>query len=278
MPKRKRTARSTNASGYFGVSLSGKKYSAHIVNNSKKEYLGTYDTAKQAAKAYDAAAMKLGRLLAKLNFPKKVPPGYIPTNNGLRSNNTSGYRGVSKWKEGYQANIMIKCKVTHLGLFNTAKQAAIAYDYAVHKHRLPKSWLNFPAMKHNLNKEPKGKKKRKVSSTGFRGVQERSLGRYQATLQVGGKRKSLGTYDTGKEAARVYDRAVLKHVNAKKKKVKVMKKKVTKKKEKKKKKKEKEKKMEKKEMKKTTKKKTRVQGLMELVGHTHFHDEMFNRQ
>ena len=38
--------------------------------------------------------------------------------------------------------------------------------------------------------------------------------------------------------------------------------------------KKKEKKMEKKE---STKKK-RVQGLMELVGRTHFHDEMFNRQ
>jgi hypothetical protein len=109
-------------------------------------------------------------------------------------------------------------------------------------------------------------------------------GRYQATLQVGGKRKSLGTYDTGKEAARVYNRAVLKHVNAKKKqkkqKKKVQKVKVTKscnvgvqqkKKETEKEKKEKEKKMEKKEL---TKKK-RVQ---ELVGRTHFHDEMFNRQ
>ena len=66
------------------------------------EYLDMYDTAKQAAKAYDAAAIELGRSLAKLNFPKKVPPGYTPTNNGQRSTNTSGYRGVSKRKYGYQ--------------------------------------------------------------------------------------------------------------------------------------------------------------------------------
>ena len=137
--------------------------------------------------------------------------------------------------------------------------------------------MNFPTMKHNLNKEPKRKKRKISSSSGFRGVRVLSSGRYQATLRVGGKRKSLGTYDTDKEAARVYDRAVLKHVNAKKKKkkvqkVKVTKKKVTKKKEKKKKEKEKRK------NKKTTTKKTRVQGLMELVGHTQFHDEMFNRQ
>ena len=119
------------------------------------------------------------------------------------------------------------------------------------------------------------------------------------TISKYGKRKSLGTYDTGKEAARVYNRAVLKHANAKKKQKKQKKKvqkvqkvqkvKVTKscnvgvqqkKKKKEKEKKEKEKKKEKKkkmEKKELTKKK-RVQGLMELVGRTHFHDEMFNRQ
>ena len=91
-----------------------------------------------------------------------------------------------------------------------------------------------------------------------------------------GKKEYLGTFDTDKEAARVYNRTVLKHVNAKKKVQKVQKKKVQK--VKKKKEKEKRKKMDKKEMKTTKKKKTRVQGLMELVGHTHFHDEMFNRQ
>ena len=85
--------------------------------------LGTHDTAKEAAKAYDAAVIELGKPLSKLNFPKKVPHGYTPTDNGLPSNNTSGYRGVCKTKEGWQAQIYIKGKLKHLGYFNTRKQA-----------------------------------------------------------------------------------------------------------------------------------------------------------
>jgi hypothetical protein len=210
MSKRKRKARSTSASGYFGVTLKRKRYSAAIVKKSKLEYIGTYDTAKQAAKAYDAAAIELGRPLSKLNFPKKVPPGYTPTDNGLRSNNTSGYRGVHNKKEGYLAHIRIQGNKKHLGLFSTSKQAAIAYDYAVHKHRLPTSQLNFPTMKHNLNKEPKGRKKKKVNSTGFRGV-SKSGKRYRAQLWADGNFTSVGTFDTAKEAARAYDQAILKY-------------------------------------------------------------------
>ena len=98
MPKSKRKRRSTNASGYFGVKLRGKRYYARIKKNGKEERLGMYGTAKQAAKVYDVAAIELGRPLSKLNFPKKVPPGYAPINNGQRSTNTSGYRGVSNKK------------------------------------------------------------------------------------------------------------------------------------------------------------------------------------
>ena len=87
--KRKRKARSTSASGYFGVSLTpSKRYCAYI-QDGIKQGLGTYDTAKQAAKAYDAAAIELGRPLSKLNFPNKVPPGYTPINNGQRSTCTN---------------------------------------------------------------------------------------------------------------------------------------------------------------------------------------------
>ena len=169
MPKSKRKRRSTSASGYIGVAVSGKRYQAYIYYGQKKDNIGTtYDTAKQAAKAYDAAAIELGRALSKLNFPKKVPPGYTPTHNGQQSNNTTGYRGVSKKKCGYQAMIKINGTRKSLGYFNTRKQAAAAYDHAVHNHGLPTSQLNFPTMKHDLNirnqKEKKKKDKKYVVS------------------------------------------------------------------------------------------------------------------
>ena len=47
-----------------------------------------YDTAKQAAKAYDQEAIKLRRPFAKLNYPKRAPVGYTPIQQPLISRNT----------------------------------------------------------------------------------------------------------------------------------------------------------------------------------------------
>ena len=59
----------------------------------------------------------------------------------LRSNNTSGYRGVSWFSptDKFVARIKVDTKVTHLGTFNTAIEAAYAYDKYIIENRLEHS-------------------------------------------------------------------------------------------------------------------------------------------
>lgn len=57
--------------GFKGVRLErGGRYSADIVVDRKRRYLGTFDDPKDAARAYDSAAVEHFGEFACLNFPK----------------------------------------------------------------------------------------------------------------------------------------------------------------------------------------------------------------
>ena len=62
---------STKSSGkkYKGVVKKYKKFHAQISIDGDRQHLGTFDTAREAAKAWDRAAIKGGRPTSKLNFP-----------------------------------------------------------------------------------------------------------------------------------------------------------------------------------------------------------------
>ena len=73
--RKKQKLASTNTTGYRGVSK-GKKntFRARIsIGNSQQKLIGTFDTAIQAALAYDQAAIKAGKKKSKLNFPDGLP-------------------------------------------------------------------------------------------------------------------------------------------------------------------------------------------------------------
>ena len=214
MPKSKGRGRSRTKRGTFGViNTPNGTYRAYIYVDGKTKNLGTYATAKQAAKAYDKEAIKIRVPLCKLNYPKTAPPGYTPIQQTLRSDNTLGYRGVFKNRKKFRSRIKIGGgKKTDLGTYDTAKEAAVAYDRAVHKMGKSKSLLNFPDMLHNLDVEPK-RKKLKVHSnntSGYRGVTKRASGRFNTGIRINGKKKSLGMFDTAIEAALAYDQAAIK--------------------------------------------------------------------
>lgn len=70
------------------------------------------------------------------------------SNRGLFSNSTTGYKGVSIFRQNgkvrYQAKIRVDGKLIHLGLFDTDVEAAKAYDAAAPQYFGEFARLNFP--------------------------------------------------------------------------------------------------------------------------------------
>ena len=162
MSKRKREVDETKKVKFKGVKKNGTRFEAKIYIDGKNTYLGRFDTPKEAAQAFDLAAIQAGRPTFKLNFLDQVPKIYKPLKKKLRSDNTIGYRGVvSKRGNRFAAKIRIDGKNQHLGTFDTAKEGAIAWDFAAIQAKRPKSDLNFP---NNVKKEISKRKHNKTQS------------------------------------------------------------------------------------------------------------------
>ena len=163
MPKRKRKNKdgSKKKVKYKGVTKRGERYHADIKIDGKTQGLGTYDIPKEAARAYDRAAIQAGRPTTQLNFQDKIPKNYKPKRKKLGSRNTSGYRGVYKDGNRFIARITVDRKKQNLGCFGTAKEGAIAWDLAAIQAKRPISDLNFPDI-NKLDTKKKKKKKKKV--------------------------------------------------------------------------------------------------------------------
>ena len=212
MPKRKRNDDRTKKDvKYKGVTKIGKKFNARIwIGRKKGQSLGSFDTPKEAAQAYDRAAIQAGRPTSKLNFLDQVPKNYKPTKKKLLSTNTTGFTGVHKQGNRFQAKIRIGGKLQHIGTFGTAKEAAEAYDQAALQAKFPRSELNFS----DTPKEEVSRiKKRRIGNyknkTGFNGVCKVKGGKFQAQIGIDGELKYLGNFTKPRDAAMAYDKAIV---------------------------------------------------------------------
>ena len=111
---------SSNRTGYTGVRSRNGRFQAEHEQNGRKVYLGSFDTAVQAAVAY-------AREVGEYQSPA-VPREAEGTRLYLSSSNRTGYRGVRKTDSGrFQADTWQNGRKVYLGTFDTAVEAAVAY-------------------------------------------------------------------------------------------------------------------------------------------------------
>ena len=187
----------------------GERFRARIYIDRKPQYHDTFDTPKEAAQAYDRAAIQAGRPTSKLNFLDQVPKNYKPKNKKLSSGNTTGFRGVSKRGNRFEAQITIGGKQQNIGMFGTAKEAAEAYDQAALQAKFPRSELNFSdTPKEEISRIKKRKITRYDNKTGFNGVSKQGK-KFKAQIKIDGESKHLGYFTKPRDAAMAYDEAIV---------------------------------------------------------------------
>lgn len=131
-----RRIQSNNTSGFEGVYYSkrNKKWTPSITYNGSKHSFGYYSSAIEAAKVRDAVLLckgwdlegyKLSVLTSEdKEFSNKIVSS-LPK-EGLRQDNTSGYKGVSwhKQSQRWRARVFINGKERSLGYFQRKEDAA----------------------------------------------------------------------------------------------------------------------------------------------------------
>jgi hypothetical protein len=215
------------ASGFYGVSASGKRWQALICYDNKTHFLGSFATKQEAALAYDREIMKCGQV-KPLNYESitaaegaavRAQAAYTLAHpKQPKPRPASGFYGVSANGKRWQATICYDSKTHFLGYFDTKHEAALAYDRKARQCGEDKL-LNYESMKaaeeaaaeaqaehilvHDMCAGPQQPKPRPAS--GFYGVGA-SGKRWIAQIYYDSTQHHLGSFDTKQEAALAYDR------------------------------------------------------------------------
>lgn len=93
--------RSDNLSGYKGVSAQGDRWRANIRIGDEQVYLGAFDTAEAAARAYDSEAVKRYGRFARVNF---TPAGIL--DDDLPAERELGIRAGFAWGQKAERTVV----------------------------------------------------------------------------------------------------------------------------------------------------------------------------
>jgi hypothetical protein len=230
--EKKRRLHLRNTSGYRGAFRSGKRFYARVTVNKKYVRLGTFDTIKEAAIAHDQAIIKYNLPKEKLNWPDGLPETNPETNvkmnpetNATTNANTNAntiantnpkVNVKTNVKADTKTNIKTNVKTNTKTDTKTNPKTNPKTNTKTNPKSNPKTntKTNTKAKaKAKANLKPKIRSAKKARScTGYRGVYKNGKN-FQAQINLDGKITYLGTFDSPKEAALAYDRALISELN-----------------------------------------------------------------
>ena len=225
------------ASKYAGVSFDkgNNKWKAAIKIEGKKRQIGCYENEEEAAADYARAVLKYkGQGALDMARGKNsafdlsdVPPQPPILRSADRAKNgSSKYAGIS-WEKAtskWRAKIMIEGHERTIGLYENEEEAAIDYARTVFKYK--GQWTLQKASERNKARAafimdlsdvppqppvPKSKGKMKEGASKYTGVSFlKDVNKWQAQIELDGKRRYIGCYENEEAAGIDYARAVFK--------------------------------------------------------------------